>query len=80
VQRDVERVALQAYRALQCRDVGRVDVRLDAQGRASFIELNPLPGVAPGYSDLSIIARAVGLSYDELIATIVDEARARYQM
>lgn len=74
---EVESVALEAYRALGCRDVGRVDVRLDREGRASFIELNPLPGIAPGYSDLSMITRAMGRSYEWLIATIVDNARAR---
>jgi D-alanine-D-alanine ligase len=78
VREDVERVALESYRALGCRDVGRVDVRLDAEGRASFIELNPLPGITPDYSDLSLICHGMGVSYPALIAAIVDEARARY--
>lgn len=74
---EVESVALSAYRALGCRDVGRVDVRLDREGRASFIELNPLPGIAPGYSDLAMITHAMGRSYEWLIAMIVDNARER---
>jgi D-alanine-D-alanine ligase len=78
VRADVERVALEAYRALECRDVGRVDVRLDAEGRASFIELNPLPGISPGYSDLTLIAHGMGVTYPALITAIVDEARSRY--
>ncbi len=45
--RAVEQLALDAYRALGCRDVGRVDVRIDRDGAPSFIELNPLPGISP---------------------------------
>lgn len=78
VVRDVERTALEAYRALDCRDVGRVDVRLDAQGRASFIEVNPLPGIHPVTGDLCILARGFGMGYDDLIGAIVDSARRRW--
>ena len=44
---EVEALALRAYRVLECRDTGRVDIRLDAQGRPAFMEINPLPGTAP---------------------------------
>lgn len=74
---EVERAALAAYRALECRDVGRVDVRLDAAGRPGFIEVNPLPGIHPVTGDLCILARGVGLTYDDLIAAILESARER---
>ncbi len=74
----VHDLALAAYRALDCRDVGRVDVRLDARGRPGFIEVNPLPGINPVTGDLCILARGVGLDYDGLIGAIVDSARARH--
>lgn len=77
---EVESVALDAYRALGCRDVGRVDVRLDGEGRAAFIELNPLPGIAPGYSDLAMITEAMGQSYDWLVAQIIEGALARLRV
>jgi D-alanine-D-alanine ligase len=73
----VEQCALAAYRALGCRDVGRVDVRLDRDGEPSFIELNPLPGIAPGYSDLAMITEASGQTHPWLIRQIIDGARAR---
>ena len=73
----VERVALDAYRALGCRDVGRVDVRCDRDGRPKFIEANPLPGLAPGWSDLAILWERSGRSYAELILAILDEATGR---
>lgn len=78
VLRDVERVALEAYRALDCRDVGRVDVRLDAAGRASFLEVNPLPGIHPVTGDLCILARGAGVAYEELIGAILASARKRW--
>lgn len=70
-------VALQAWRALSCRDGGRVDVRLDEHGRAQIIELNPLPGLNPSYSDLPILCRLSGMPYNDLIAGIVRSAAAR---
>ncbi len=70
-------VALAAWRALGCRDGGRVDVRSDAAGRPSFIEANPLAGLNPTISDLSILGRGVGVEYPQLIGAILDSALAR---
>jgi D-alanine-D-alanine ligase len=74
---EVENVALATWRCLGCRDAGRVDVRLDGQGRAQMIEVNPLAGLMPGYSDLPIMAERVGMSYGALIGEIVRCALAR---
>jgi D-alanine-D-alanine ligase len=76
----VEKVALDAYRALGCRDVSRVDVRCDARGTPKFIECNPLPGVAPGWSDLAILWDRLGGNYDTMIGAILDEACARLKL
>jgi len=65
-------VALAAWRALRCRDGGRVDIRLDGQGRPHFIEVNPLAGIRPEHSDLCFIARYAGLSYQDLIGRIME--------
>jgi D-alanine-D-alanine ligase len=70
-------VALAAWQALGCLDAGRVDVRLDAQGRARFIEVNPLAGLNPESSDLPILCHKIGLEYDMLIAQIVESAARR---
>jgi len=64
-------VALGAWRALNCRDGGRVDVRCDAAGAPQFIEVNPLAGLRPGHSDLCYIAKYAGLSYQDLISRIM---------
>jgi D-alanine-D-alanine ligase len=75
--KELTRVAGEAYKALGCRDVARVDLRLDAEGRVCFIECNPLPGLAPGFSDLCFIATASGLSYEALIGEILKPALRR---
>jgi D-alanine-D-alanine ligase len=70
-------VALAAWRALGCRDAGRIDIRCDADGRPSFIECNPLAGLRPKWSELTQLAALVGLSYETLIGQILDEALVR---
>ena len=73
----VEDLALRAHIALECRDVSRVDVRLDAEGLPSFIEVNPLPGMHPTHSDLPMIATQEGMSYRHLISEILLSAMKR---
>ena len=73
----IEACALAAYRALGCRDVGRVDLRLDARGTPWLIEINPLPGLHPGDGDLPLIWQRAGRAYAELIAAILDQAVLR---
>ncbi len=75
--KELQRVARAAFTALGCRDVARIDVRLDAEGRACFIECNPLPGLAPGFSDLCLIANACGMEYRTLIGEILASALRR---
>jgi len=70
-------VALAAYAALGCRDVARVDLRCDASGEPNFLEVNPLPGLHPTYSDLPILAGRAGISYAELLGRIVEAAARR---
>jgi D-alanine-D-alanine ligase len=74
---EVEDVALATWRCLGCRDAGRVDVRLDGNGRPQMLEVNPLSGLQPGYSDLPNMAEMAGLSYGALIGEIVRCASAR---
>ncbi len=71
-------VALAGWRALRCRDGGRVDVKSDAGGRPHFIEVNPLAGLHPDYSDLVFLANFAGLTYQDLIAEIVASFLARH--
>ncbi len=77
---EIRAAALAAYRALECRDWCRIDIRCDADGRPMVVELNPLPGILPDPRDNSCFpkaARAAGMSYDDLIRTIADIAWRR---
>ncbi len=77
-------VALAAWRALGCRDGGRVDLRSDAACRPHFLEVNPLAGLHPQHSDLPIMCTLAGIGYDALIGRIVESAlrrtRARFRV
>ncbi len=75
----IAELAVGVFQTLGCRDVARIDVRLDARGEPSFIECNPLPGLTPGWSDLCQIATASGLTYESLIGEILAPALRRLQ-
>jgi len=72
-----EALALDAWRALGCRDGGRIDLRCTAHERPSFIEANPLAGLHPEHSDLPMLATRVGMPYRDLIRAIVESAAMR---
>lgn len=63
-------------------DVSRVDFRLDANDnwRPYILEINPLPGLSPGISDLVIEAAAAGIDHTGLVNMILETALRRYQM
>lgn len=70
-------VALASWRVLGCRDAGRVDVRLDTDGTAHFLEVNPLPGLNPVHSDLPILCAMLGWPFERLIGEILESALER---
>jgi D-alanine-D-alanine ligase len=77
---ELRSLAASAFDLTGCRDVARVDFRLDADDgdRPYVLEVNALPGLSPGYSDLVLAAEAVGIAYPDLITSIVDHACSRY--
>jgi D-alanine-D-alanine ligase len=70
-QKAIEKIARATFWALDCRDFARVDLRMDPEGRIYVLEVNPLPGLTPNYSDLVLISQAMGMEYDQLIAEIM---------
>jgi len=70
-------ISLQAYQSVECRDFGRVDLRVDKQGRPYVLEINPLPSVSPE-DVFPLVAAAEGQTYDQLMLKIMDTALARY--
>ncbi|MBN2399107.1 MAG: D-alanine--D-alanine ligase [Candidatus Aminicenantes bacterium] len=70
-------VALRAWRGLGCLDGGRIDVKMDRDGVVNFIELNPLAGLDSVHSDLPIICRLQGISFQALMERIMASACRR---
>lgn len=72
-----ERVSLDAWRVLGCRDAGRIDLKMDENGIPNFIEVNPLAGINYIHSDLPIMMYMQGWTFKQLIAEIIQSATER---
>lgn len=77
--RKIVAFAKKCFNSLGCRDVARVDFKVDSRGNIFFIEINPLPGLAPQFSDLVIMAEKSGMAYDSLIRRIITPAIQRWR-
>jgi D-alanine-D-alanine ligase len=77
---ELRELAIRAHNALNALDVSRVDFRLDAEGRPRLLEINTLPGLTPGFSDLCVIAGAEGVSYQDLILEILYLGASRFNL
>lgn len=77
----IGRSTVATFRALECYDFARVDFRIRASDNLPMvIEINPLAGLTEALSDIVLEADAAGISYNELINTILDAALRRYGM
>ena len=75
-------LAAAVFRVTGALDVSRVDFRLDVHDdwKPYILEINPLPGLSPGISDLVIEAAADGIDHTQLVNQILDAALKRYAM
>jgi len=74
---EMQRIAVQAYRAVGCEGWGRVDVLLRARDNKPFLlEVNTSPGMT-SHSLVPMAARATGVSYEELCVEILRTARLK---
>jgi D-alanine-D-alanine ligase len=72
----LQRVALDAYRALRVRDYGRIDLRMANTGEIYVIEVNASCYLERS-SEFAMAAEAAGIEYPQLIQRIVDLALER---
>ncbi len=77
VARECIQTAITVWKIIKGKDAGRIDFRLDSKGKPNLIEINPLAGLNPTYSDLPILSRLKGLDYQELISGIMRSALKR---
>ena len=73
----LQEVAIVAYKSIECRDLGRVDFRVDEKGNPFVLEINPLPNLSPS-EVFPMCAKAYGLTYNQLINKILGFALSRY--
>jgi len=73
-------LAAAVFRVTGALDVARVDFRLNANEdwKPYILEINPLPGLSPGISDIVIEAAAEGVGHTELVNMLLDTALRRY--
>jgi len=74
----ITRYALCAFRALELRDIARIDFRLDQKQYPPYHRYQPSCRLSPCYSDLPILYRLNGGNYSKLVRIILKEALARY--
>lgn len=70
-------LAVECWKIIKGKDAGRIDFRVDANGIPNVIEVNPLAGLNPTYSDLPILSRLKGMEYKSLIDHIMNSALTR---
>jgi D-alanine-D-alanine ligase len=73
-------LAAAVFRVTGALDVARVDFRLNINEdwKPYILEINPLPGLSPGISDIVIEAAADGVDHTELVNMILETALRRY--
>lgn len=76
----IEKLCIQAFEVLNCRDISRIDLRLDAKGKPQLLEINTMPGMIADPNVVTyypIAARAAGWDFNRMIGQIIIHARER---
>ena len=76
----LQEIAIKAHNAINALDVSRVDIRLDKNGQPRLMEINTLPGLTRGFSDLCVIAEADNWNYRDIILEILYLGASRFGM
>ncbi|ESY15306.1 ATP-grasp domain-containing protein [Mesorhizobium sp. LNJC394B00] len=70
-------ISVATFRASQCRDYARVDLRIDRSGQPFVLEINAMPGLSV-HSSYVLAAMTAGHSFSSLVNRILDVAHTRY--
>jgi len=78
LEEEITNYSLLAFNEFGCRDFARMDFRVSEDNKVYLLEINPIPGLSPLYSDFVIMSNTLGLGYEQLILSILDSALSRY--
>ena len=74
LEKEISDIVIASFKALNCTEYVRVDVKLDENNKPHIIELNSLPALEPGYAHFPVMAEAGGYTMADLVETLVKEA------
>jgi D-alanine-D-alanine ligase len=77
--RQLQELAVRAYKSVRCRDFGRVDFRVDEQGQPFVLEINPLPNLSKKDTFFHV-AQALGKPFEEMVLRALDEGLVRLNL
>jgi D-alanine-D-alanine ligase len=73
----LKEIAIRAYRVVECRDFGRVDIRVDKDNNPFVLEVNPLPSLSREDVFMTI-AEYLGIKFEEIVNRLLKQAIDRY--
>lgn len=73
-EKEIAELARSAYKAVNCRGWGRVDVMMDGDGKMYLLEVNTSPGMT-NHSLVPMAARQHGLTFSQLVVKILELAK-----
>jgi len=76
LKKQLDELSLKVYRAVDCRDFGRVDFRVDQSGNPYVLEINPLPSLSTE-DVFMLVAKNIGITYEQMVGKILNSALIR---
>jgi len=77
LEKKIREIAVRAYQAIGCRDMARIDFRVDEKGNPYVLEINPLPSFSRE-DVFNIFPKVIHSTYEEIINYIVNLALERH--
>jgi len=77
LEKKLKNLALKTYQAMECKDFGRIDFRVDEKGHPFVLEINPLPCLSVD-DVFNTVTKEIGMSYDEVVDKVLQVALERY--
>lgn len=79
LKKKLDELAIKTYRSVDCCDFGRVDFRVDSEGRPYVLEINPLPSLSTE-DVFMLLAKTIGITYEQMIGRILSSALKRHNL